>query len=373
MDLPATSLAPSRPGARGFGQLMRQSLSAHAHFFVVALGYLLAFQAACLIVPQRSTEPGHVVLVQILMFSLPVLVLSLAGYCLVEMALYEKPAHPIPALWRKVKATLTSAPRMAQGLPTVGALIIFMYVFTMVKGNITAFVPFAWDATLDRWDTALHFGLRPWQILQPILGYWPITFALNVNYNLWFFVMNAFWIHYAFFANPGVERTRYFLAFMLMWIVGGSLMAVYFSSAGPCYYERLGLSPDPYAALMSNLHGVNNIVPVWALNTQDMLWNFRNEGSAFGGVSAMPSMHCANALLFVLTAWKAPRWLRNLLIVHCALIFLGSIALGWHYAVDGYVAWALAVSMWWLAGFIARWWESDRQREDFSRALTVGT
>ena len=43
--------------------------------------------------------------------------------------------------------------------------------------------------------------------------------------------------------------------FFLMWILIGGILAVVFSSAGPCYYGRLGLSPDPFADLMAYLRG----------------------------------------------------------------------------------------------------------------------
>ena len=198
---------------------------------------------------------------------------------------------------------------MAQGLPMVGALIVFMYVFTMVKGNITAFVPFSWDQTLDRLDTALHFGFRPWQILQPILGYWPITFILNFNYNLWFFVMNAFWVHYAFFARPGVARTRYFTAFMLTWIVGGGLMAVCFSSAGPCYFEHSASRP-----ILTRRSWIISTVSTRSCRSGPSIPRRCCGTSALmvrpsADISAMPSMHSANALLFVLAAWNGPRLL----------------------------------------------------------------
>ena len=37
------------------------------------------------------------------------------------------------------------------------------------------------------------------------------------------------------------------------------------------------------------------------------------------------------------------------------LIFLGSIHLGWHYAIDGYFGAALAVVCWWLTGRLIDW------------------
>ena len=38
-----------------------------------------------------------------------------------------------------------------------------------------------------------------------------------------------------------------------------------------------------------------------------------------------------------------------------ALIFVGSIHLGWHYAIDGYAGAAVALFGWWAAGRLVRW------------------
>jgi hypothetical protein len=36
------------------------------------------------------------------------------------------------------------------------------------------------------------------------------------------------------------------------------------------------------------------------------------------------------------------------------LVLIGSVHLGWHYAVDGYVAIAAVTGFWWIAGRIIR-------------------
>jgi hypothetical protein len=283
---------------------------------------------------------------------------------------YERPKSPILRLCKKVAAVLSNKKTLAAGLPMYVSLFGFIYVFGLMKANITVIQPFAWDVTFDRLDVALHFGHRPWEWLQPVLGYPLITFLVNFNYNIWFFVMIGFWVYYAVLASPGVERTRYYLSFMLVWMIGGSFFAILFSSAGPCFYGegRLGLSPDPYAALMAYLRSVNEVFPVWALATQDMLWAHREQSSAFGGVSAMPSMHNATVLLFLLTSRGWPRWVRLLLLAHFVLVYLGSIHLAWHYAVDAYLAWAIVLAVWWATGPLARWWESRPAALAFRRA-----
>ncbi|MBM3519749.1 MAG: hypothetical protein FJX63_03100, partial [Alphaproteobacteria bacterium] len=177
------------------------------------------------------------------------------------------------------------------------------------------------------------------------------------------------WVHYAFFARPGEARTRFFLSFFVIWIIGGGILAIVFASAGPCYYGRLGLGPDPYVPLMAYLNDANAVAPIWALQTQEMLWRLWSSGSTLGGISAMPSMHNATAVLFVLTAWRAAPWLRNLLIAHAVMILLGSVHLGWHYAVDAYPAAVLAVLCWLAMGPVARWWEGGTAALAYRQAL----
>ncbi len=355
----------------GFGRLLRLSFNAHGLLLSLVLAHVAGFVALHYAVPGMGTKPGGEILFGILFFSMPAILLGLTGYLFVEMAVNDKPDHPIPALWRRLKAVLSDRQRMANGLPAVLALVIFMYVFTMLKAYVPVINPFSWDLTFDAWDRALHFGYRPWELLQPVLGYWPITFLINLNYNMWFVVMNVFWAYYAFIAAPGAGRTRFMISYVLIWMLGGGVLAVLFSSAGPCYFTQLGNSPDPYAPLMAYLNQANDHAPIWALMTQNMLWDLHAEGSAFGGVSAMPSMHNATALLFVLASGGRPRWVRAILAAHCGLIFIGSVHLAWHYAIDGYIAMALAAGVWWIAGPVARWWETARAVSDYRAAIAA--
>ena len=356
----------------GFLSLLRMSLGGHGLLLGLAFAYLGIFQLVDSSIPAGRTKAGAEVLQGIMMFSVPAVFFALLIYKFLEMAIYEKPKSPILSLARNFISVVTDRERMAAGLPVFEALVIFMYVFTMVKSYITVLVPFSWDLAFDHWDLVLHFGYRPWELLQPVFGYWPVTFLVNLNYNLWFVVMNVFWAYYAFIVRPGEERTRFFMSFMMIWILGGGVLAIVFSSAGPCYFTRIGLSPDPYLPLMEHLRHADQYMPIWALGAQDRLWELQAQGSAFGGISAMPSMHNATALLFVLTSRGLPKWVRRGLIVHAILIFLGSIHLAWHYAVDGYLAFILAYAVWRAMGPVARWWESSAAALDFKSSLRVG-
>ena len=129
-----------------------------------------------------------------------------------------------------------------------------------------------------------------------------------------------------------------------------------FSSAGPVYYDELGLSPNPYVGLFAYLHDVDSRLPLWFLKTQQMLWDgYMGKGPAFG-ISAFPSMHNASAALFALAFWRVSRPVGLFFAAYAGVILLGSVHTGWHYAVDGYAGIALAAACWWVCGPVARWY-----------------
>ena len=355
---------PAYPGLSGtsFLSLLGLSFGAHAIFLALALGFL------CIQVLLGHAYPGMTVapLRTVLLVSpstILVLLLTLVCYEFMRMAIWQKPKRPALQLVRNIRDLFRNRPLIASGLPAFLCLQVTVYAFANVKANIPAINPFSWDSTFDHWDKVLHFGLRPWEWLHPVMGHWPVTFLINVNYNLWFFLMYGVWLRFAFFEAPGERRTRFLLAFMMTWMIGGGLLAIVFSSAGPCFYGagRLGLSPDPA-----------HPVPFWAVRFQDMLWDWHLQGMVEASISAMPSLHNAMSLLFALASRGWPGWLRWLLWANVVLIFLGSVHLAWHYAVDAYVAWALTVALWWAAAPLARRWEAlppaRRYREAHGRA-----
>ena len=69
-----------------------------------------------------------------------------------------------------------------------------------------------------------------------------------------------------------------------------------------------------------------------------------------GGISAMPSMHVVLAALWAFAGWHLSRVLGAVLTVYTALIWVGSVHLGWNYAVDGIVSLAVLAGIWAVAG-----------------------
>jgi hypothetical protein len=100
-----------------------------------------------------------------------------------------------------------------------------------------------------------------------------------------------------------------------------------------------------------------------------MLWRSYEQGGLVAGISAMPSMHNATALLLALAGRVLNKQLGYVLWAPCALIYVGSVHLAWHYAIDNYFGWAIALACWWAAAPLARWWESQTHIRDLSSSI----
>ena len=224
--------------------------------------------------------------------------------------------------------------------------------FIAFKRSIPTYRPFGFDPALAEWDRALHFGSDPWTLLQPVVGYPGVTAAIQVAYvSGWFGLLFVATITMAWHPDRRL-RARFFLAAVLSWIVVGTLLAALLSSAGPCYFEAVTGS-DRFRPLMDYLRTVGVPFGPTAPDIQQALWSDHVSGSAEGyGVSAMPSMHVASTVLFALLGWRLHRGLGAVLTVFAAVILVGSVHLGWHYALDGYVAIAATLGIWWGAGRI---------------------
>jgi membrane-associated phospholipid phosphatase len=130
-------------------------------------------------------------------------------------------------------------------------------------------------------------------------------------------------------------------------------MASVGASAGPVYYNHATHAIDPYSDLIRQLDSVTvSHGPLFARTNQLGLWDLHSADrwGAFAGISAMPSLHVGLAVLFALVAGQRSRWLAGFLWCYAGLIQVGSIVLGWHYAVDGYAGALIACAVWVAAG-----------------------
>lgn len=235
-------------------------------------------------------------------------------------------------------------------------LAFFMGAFLYCKMLIPVIEPFSWDAAFAEWDRLL-FGADPWRLIHPIVGTPWATFVLDVAYSSWVPAVFLFWA--GLFASPRVPRqlrVQYWLATVLSWILVGLVMATAFSSAGPVYFTSFVTDvPSPYADLLAYLDKVEAVHHLSSSTTKAFLWDVYTGVVALpGGISAMPSMHNTQAALFIAVAYRLDRRFGHAMLVYAALIFIGSIHLGWHYALDGIVGAAAALAIWKACGALMR-------------------
>ena len=238
-------------------------------------------------------------------------------------------------------------------------------LFQSVKAVIPVIKPFAYDATFAEIDRVIHGGFYPHELLQPLMGYPLVTFATLLLYNLWLPLVFVVFISQVLDRSDPALRQRYFLSFALGWIFIGTIGAVALSSAGPAYYARvLGLPPGtgPYADLVAYYGAAADVVPLFLADMHEMLWGIFESGvlQPGAGISAMPSVHVALAThMFLVARHKGPgrAWIFG---IYGAVILAGSVHLGWHYAVDGYLGGALMALIWWLSGLVSRPFDHDQ-------------
>lgn len=276
---------------------------------------------------------------------------------LLRIIVLKRPSRPFGYALQEAKQFEWKR-RLVAGVPSLLLLAVLMSVYSSWKVMIPALNPFSWDPVFHLWDLYLHGGRLPWEWLQTPLGYPLITLSINAIYHLWLFVIYFVFLWQAFsLANP-VLRTQFMLCFALLWALLGNVLATILSSAGPCYFGNVVGDPAPYAELFRYLHAVDMTYPVWALDVQANLWaDYRSGELGVGrGISAMPSLHVATALLVFLLSLRYGRAAAVAGGLFALSILIGSVHLGWHYAVDGYLSIVLTPVLWVLCGQLSRYW-----------------
>jgi membrane-associated phospholipid phosphatase len=273
-----------------------------------------------------------------------------------QIVVFERPRRPLTQLVRELRTTLVTPQRIAHALPLLLGMIVFGGTFTVVKTSIPLLTSYNWDVAFEQWDRWLHGGLAPWRIIQPLVGLPLVTKSIDVLYSSWFYILNLIWVWQAFSQRDNRLRLQFFLTLILGWIILGNVTATLLASAGPVYYGNVTGLSDPFLPLTGYLNDANRTYPILALLAQKYLWEsyVMRELVLGAGISAMPSMHVAIATLFALICWRTKRWVGALMTIYAMLIMIGSVHLGWHYAVDGYVGALGMIAVWWIVGIVLR-------------------
>ena len=271
----------------------------------------------------------------------------------IYIMVFVRPEKLIRYTFNDLRANFLKRERLLVGLPIIVFMPLFMSTVTSFKTLIPVINPFSWDFAFAKFDAMIHGGYQVWQLCQPIFGHHLLTSVLNFFYNLWLFVMFGVLYWQTFSLRDLRLRMQFFLTYTISWVLLGTIAAVIFSSAGPCYYDRVVEGNNIYKPLMEYLNVAKKSSPVWALDTQEMLWrNYKDSKIDLGsGISAMPSMHMSMVFLFALVGWQSNRPFRIIFSSYVIIIMIGSVHLGWHYAIDGYVAILGTLLIWHCVGW----------------------
>lgn len=220
---------------------------------------------------------------------------------------------------------------------------VMMLIYTLLKQRVPMLNPQIYDDILISVEQMIHFGWNPSWALAEAFPWW-INRALDVVYVTWFPV-KAIMLAYAITHTNRARGEQFLIAFMSIWILG-VMLGIVIPSHGPTYVDPTHFPPQA--------------MPI-AQRCQEWLCVHYNVHGTLGGTGmpmygcglmAMPSLHVTAASLYAIFCWNEARWMRIVATTFATLIFLGSMVSGWHYAIDGYVGFAIALFAWKLAAII---------------------
>jgi membrane-associated phospholipid phosphatase len=247
-----------------------------------------------------------------------------------------------------------------QELPTARVLIVGLVLGTIQASMLSwskTLMPFYsggyWaDPILANLDYRI-FHTDPWRLARSLPGGPFIQWC----YAAWIPLMTLAHVS-VMISRPSWAKSRVILCSALI-IAFGSLFQFVLPSAGPMFYDLAGFG-DRYWAMFDGAQPVTFLARKW-------LWYFhvQNVARAGGGISAMPSMHVAEALWLALACKTLWRKLYPIALAFFAVVCLGSVYLGFHYASDSFVGAAAALVIWCALG----WSRSTRSRLQKQEAL----
>jgi hypothetical protein len=207
-----------------------------------------------------------------------------------------------------------------------------MITFMWIKPLLNYLVPFWADPYLASIDHSI-FRTDPWRLLR-----WLNDSPLALVYHRAWFALMIMTLLAVLWAPASKEKSAIMLTYFCLWSLFGPLIHICFPAAGPIFYARMGYGAE-FSGLVSAPETTHLANYLWRIYT----------GQTFGpgsGISAMPSLHIATTVWMVLAVHMfARRWIVPMSFA-AILIFMLSISLGWHYAIDGIVGAAGTIGIW---------------------------
>lgn len=289
--------------------------------------------AAVLLIPKTFFAVFNQYPIQRFFFFIPPLILI----GLMSAAIINQPRLPLSFIRNKL------ATRGMGATWIIFILIMSTTAFTAFKQEYSMWMPFFADRFLADLDQAVHFG-DPWRYARSIFpaALEPTLFRL---YSWAWFAEVVGAVLVAAFLENRYARERYLAAFAVTVVSLGSVVRIAGSSSGPIFYDRM-FGGDRFAALIGTLQQSDSGQKI--LKISDYLYSsFATDTSVLGtGISAMPSMHVALAVLNAIFATSLNKWAGVFAWAYAAAIMFGSVYFGWHYALDGYVSVIAVIVIW---------------------------
>ncbi len=213
-------------------------------------------------------------------------------------------------------------------------LALNLTFFCIIKAQLGQIVSFSADPLLADIDKML-LGADAWRLTE-----WFNHQNLAFIYHRGWFFWLAFVTFYVCKQPASSEKDRLLLSYVMLWSFFGPIVHLMLPAAGPVFYSELGYG-DRFVGLVQSESSLAVKAYLWDSYVNKVFY-------PASGISAMPSLHLATMFWSLIairnTRWLAFGWLFT------AYIFLGSIAIGWHYAVDGIAGGIGAVLCYWIAG-----------------------
>lgn len=224
-------------------------------------------------------------------------------------------------------------------------LVLFQEMFTSIKSAFSN-AGFGYDALIANIDKFLHFGHAPVKYLLPLAQNRDVLRIVEFNYDE---VWVTIWLGMLYWmaTSPKADgiRVRYCLTFFLVWGVVGNVAAGLLPTAGPAFYGLVTGDAGRFANLQGFLDNSSSATAI----TQHYLWALHQKGTTGlgAGISAFPSMHVAVTAMSALFVAERGRRMAVIGALYTLVVMISSVYLGWHYAIDGYIAVILTSMIYW--------------------------
>lgn len=260
---------------------------------------------------------------------------------LLHLAIKVRPDRPRDHVFAALSEFAADKARVAHFCVVMLIFAGVAVMFTLSKAVIPQIIPFAHDALFANMDRLIFGGIYPHEFFNWL---YPSGWAMqlvSLVYQTWLWVF-LFTIGYCAYSLYGQRLAAvYLFAMVFTLFIGGNVLALLGSSAGPAFIELHSM--DVYGSARSFMQ-TNEIM---ASGLQDKLWIVQTN-MGVSSISAFPSMHVATTTLVLLLARQTSKTAALWGWAFWIAINLGSVILLWHYAVDSIAGALIALFAWWL-------------------------